>query len=97
MINMMLFNPENPVILSIYRACFSAARAYISMFNMMLFNPENPGYMRPRSGKSWQFIGKEFFTSPVRPYVDPDPDSDPDSDSDPDPDPDPDLDETLKP
>ncbi len=38
-----------------------------------MFNPENPGYMRPRSGKSWQFIGKEFFTSPVRPYVDPRP------------------------
>ncbi len=36
------------------------------MINMMLFNPENHvnhGYMRPRSGKSCQFIGKEL--SPV--------------------------------
>jgi hypothetical protein len=37
-----------------------------SMINMMLFNPENHenhGYMRPRSGKSCQFIGK-FTTIP---------------------------------
>jgi hypothetical protein len=33
------------------------------MINMMLFNPENHvnhGYMRPRSGKSCQFIGKDL-------------------------------------
>jgi hypothetical protein len=36
------------------------------MINMMLFNPENPGYMRPRSGKSWQFIGKELGVFSLR-------------------------------
>ena len=36
------------------------------MIDMMLFNPGNPGYMRPRSGKSWQFIGKELGVFSLR-------------------------------
>jgi hypothetical protein len=36
------------------------------MINTMLFNPENPGYMRPRSGKSCQFIGKELGVFSLR-------------------------------
>jgi|GEM_PF-2570211 len=49
---MMLFNPENPVILAIYRqggneraipGCPPCRHQTIrTMINMMLFNPENP-------------------------------------------------------